>query len=128
MVTAKVALKATSGLDIEISNSLQALRDGMLEELVDRTLDEDALSRIISGEEVAGSSMQRDARASYDALKHIVDKEQVKRLKTAREDDGYVDFREVMQRVSDGKGGLVWVRTANVEKWLHSLSNAAPSR
>ncbi|CAN0002519.1 unnamed protein product, partial [Ectocarpus fasciculatus] len=66
VVTAKVALKATTGLEVDISDFLKDVKDGLIEELVDRALDEDALLRVISGEEDIGAGMQQDARASYE--------------------------------------------------------------
>ncbi|CAM9496320.1 unnamed protein product [Ectocarpus sp. 8 AP-2014] len=128
VVSAKVALKATVGLDVDISEFLQAVKEGAVEEVADRTLDEEALSRVVSGEEVAGADMQRDTRASFEALKKFMDKEELNRRKNAKEGDGYIDFREKMQRESDGKGGMVWVRIENVQKWRDSLSTAAPLR
>lgn len=128
MVTAKVALKATAGLDVDVSEFLQAVKEGAVEEVEDRILDEEALSRVVSGEEDAGADMQRDMGASYEALKKFMEKEKLSRLKNAKEGDGYIDFREKMQLESDGKGGRVWVRTENVQKWLDSLSTAAPLR
>ncbi|CAN0308780.1 unnamed protein product [Ectocarpus sp. 12 AP-2014] len=126
LVMAKVALKATSGLDVDLSDFLEDVKDGLVGELVDRTLDEDALLRVISGEEDVGADMQQDTRASYETLKKFMDKEQVDRLKNARDGDGYVDFREKMKRVADGMGGEVWVRNENVQQWTDSHAIAAP--
>ncbi|CAN0385886.1 unnamed protein product [Ectocarpus fasciculatus] len=56
-----------------------------------------------------------------------MDKEQIDRVKNARDGDGYIDFRDEMKRVADGRGGMVWVRNENVQKWLDSRSTAAPS-
>ncbi|CAN0350489.1 unnamed protein product [Ectocarpus sp. 6 AP-2014] len=122
VVAARVALRATVGVDVEFSGFLQAVRDEVVEEVVDRTLDEEALFRVISGEGGAGVDMQR-VTDSYEDLKKFMLKEE-----SARHGDGYVDFREHMERVNDGKGGMVWVRTANVGKWQELLSNTAPSR
>lgn len=47
-----------------------------------------------------------------------MEQEERKRRKHARDGDGYVDFRKHMQRVTDGNGGMVWVRNENVQKWL----------
>lgn len=127
LVTAKVALRATSGLDVDISDFLQEFKDGLVDEVVDRTLDEEALARVVSGEEDAGDDLQRDAKASYEALKKFMDKEERDRGRNAKDFDGYIDFRKKMERVSDGKGVMVWVRAENVQKW-HLLSTAAPSR
>ena len=125
-MTAKVALKATAGLDVDISEFLQAVKEGAVGEVADRTLDEEALSRVVSGEEDAGDDIQRDVRASYEALKKFMDKEKHDRRKNAREGDGYIAFTEKMQRESDGRGRMVWVRTENVQKWRDSLSTTAP--
>ncbi|CAN0493167.1 unnamed protein product [Ectocarpus sp. 12 AP-2014] len=128
VVTAKVALNATAGLNVNISEFLKDVKDGLVDELVDRSLDEEALLRIVSGEEDVDADMQNDTRASYEALKKLMDKEQVGRLKNARDGDGYIDFRDKMKRVPDGRGGMVWVRNENVQRWLDSHSNNAPSR
>ncbi|CAN0476531.1 unnamed protein product [Ectocarpus sp. 12 AP-2014] len=127
LMMAKVALKATSGLDVDLSDFLEDVKDGLVDELVDRTLDEDALLRVISGEEDVDADMQQDTRASYEAMKKFMDKEQLDRLKNARDGDGYVDFREKMKRVADGMGGEVWVRNENVQQWTDSHANAALS-
>lgn len=115
-MVAKVALKATAGLDVDISEFLQAVKDGSVEEVADRILDEEALFRVVSEE---------DMRASYEALKQFMGKKELNRRKNAKAGDGYIDFREEMQRVSDGKGGMVWVRTKNVQRWRDSLEAAA---
>lgn len=127
-MTAKVALKATTGLEVEASDFLNAVKDGVFEELVDGALDEDALLRVASGEEDVGADAQRDARVSFAFLKAFMDKEKLNRRKNGKDGDGYVDFRDKMQRVTDGKGGMVWVKTENVPKWLHSISALTPSR
>ncbi|CAN0337971.1 unnamed protein product, partial [Ectocarpus sp. 8 AP-2014] len=92
-VTAKVALNATTGLNVDISDFLKDVKDGLVEELVDRTLDEDALLRAVSGEDDVGADLQKVTRASYEALKRFMDKEQVNRVTNARDGDGYIDFR-----------------------------------
>lgn len=126
LVTAKVALKATSGLEVDLSDFLKDVKDGLVDELVDRSLDEEKLLRVVSGEEDVGTDMQQDTRDSYEALKKFMDKEQRDRLKNARDGDGYVEFREKMKRVADGRGGMVWVRNENVQQWTDSHANAAP--
>ncbi|CAN0427175.1 unnamed protein product, partial [Ectocarpus sp. 13 AM-2016] len=90
---------------------LRAVNEGLVEEVVDRTLDEETLVRVVSGEEDADSEMRRDTRASFEALKKFMEKEKSNRRKTATDGDGYVNFEDKMKRVDDGKGGLVWVRT-----------------
>ena len=100
VVAARVALRATLGVDVEVSPFLQAVRDELVEEIVDRTLDEEALFRVISGEGGAGVDMQRVAD-SYEDLKKFMVKEE-----NARRGDGYVDFREHMKRVNDGRGEI----------------------
>ncbi|CAM9739665.1 unnamed protein product [Ectocarpus sp. 4 AP-2014] len=127
-VTAKVALKATSALDVDLSDFLKTMKDGLVDELADRTLDEDALLRVVKGEEDIGDDMQRVTQASYEALKKFMEKEERSRRKNAKDGDGYIDFRDRMTPVSDGKGGAVWVRNENEQKWLESISSTAPSR
>ncbi|CBJ27067.1 LRR-GTPase of the ROCO family, putative pseudogene [Ectocarpus siliculosus] len=111
VVTAKVALNATIGLNVDISDFL---KDG-------------ALLRVMSGEESVSTGMQRDTSASYEALKKFMDKEGLERRKVAKDSDGYIDFRDEMKRVTDGRGGVVWVRNENVPTWLDSLSITAPT-
>lgn len=136
-MTGKVALKAAAGVDVDLSDFLQDMKVGLTEELIDRTLEEDPLFRLLSGDEVASTSaevLQRDATASYEALKTFMTEQERKRRKNARDGggwvDGYVDFRhpDVMQRVDDGEGGLVWVRTDNVQKWRELHPTDAQSR
>lgn len=128
VMTAKVALKAGAGLELEVSDFLKAVTDGFVKELVGCALDEEMLSRFVSGEDVAGmQGMQRDVRTSYAILKNFMNKEELKRRGNSGDGDGFIDFRESMQRVGDGKGGLVWVRKENVLKWRDSLLTAAPS-
>ncbi|CAB1115805.1 unnamed protein product [Ectocarpus sp. CCAP 1310/34] len=110
---------------MDMSDFLKDVKDGLVEELVDRTLNEDALLRVISGEEDIGADMQQDTRASFEAVKKFMDKEELSRRKTARGDDGYIDFRDEMTRVTDGKGGMEWVRNKNIQKWLDLHSIAA---
>ncbi|CBJ32718.1 LRR-GTPase of the ROCO family, incomplete sequence [Ectocarpus siliculosus] len=128
VVTAKVALNAVTGLNVDISDFLKDVKDGLVEELVDRTLDEDALLRAVSGDDTVGADLQRDTRASYEALKVFMENEERRRRKNARDGDGYIEFREEMKRLPDGRGGEVWVRNENVRKWLASNSSPAPSR
>lgn len=59
---------ASNGGDVGISDFLQAVKDEVVEEIVDHTLNE-TLLRVVNGEEVAGVDLQRDTRASYEALK-----------------------------------------------------------
>ncbi|CAM9338887.1 unnamed protein product [Ectocarpus fasciculatus] len=126
MVTAKVAIKATSGLDVDLSDFLKDVNDGFVDELVDRALDEDELRRVVSGETDVGTNMQKQTRASYEALTEFMEK--LERRKGARDGDGYVDFRDSMQRLLDARGGEVWVRNENVQKWLDSHLNMQSQR
>ncbi|CAN0362368.1 unnamed protein product [Ectocarpus sp. 6 AP-2014] len=128
VVTAKVALNAVTGLNVDISDFLKDVQDGLVEELVDHTLDEDGLLRAVSGDDTVGADFQRNTRASYEALKVFMQNEERRRRKNARDGDGYIDFREEMKRLPDGRGGEVWVRNENVRKWLASNSSPAPSR
>lgn len=121
VVTARVALRATTGVDVDLSDFLRAVRDETIEEVAERILDEDALLRVVSGDEMVGADMQRITKASYEALQKFMDKEVARH----HDDEGYIDFKSKMQRESDGKGGLVWVRTENVQRWKDSLSTSA---
>ncbi|CAB1112559.1 unnamed protein product [Ectocarpus sp. CCAP 1310/34] len=113
MVTAKVVLKPTSGLGVDLSDFLKDMQDELVDELVDRILGEDALFRVVSGEEDIGANMQTETMASHAALKTFMDKKQRERRKTP----GMVMLRErkKMKRLSDGSGGMVWVRNKNVQ-------------
>eukprot|EP00752_Nemacystus_decipiens_P017825 g15981.t1 len=128
LVTVNVALRAVAGVDAPgLINFLQELKTGLVEELVDRTLDEDELDRVLSGDEVAGVDMQRKTRASYEAITDFMAKEEAERRKKGRDGDDYMDFRDSMEPVHDEKGGLVWMGTENAQKWKDSHPIAAPS-
>ncbi|CAM9876886.1 unnamed protein product, partial [Ectocarpus sp. 12 AP-2014] len=101
VVTAKVALNATTGLNVDISDFMKDVKDGLVEELVDRTLDEDALLRVVLGDDSISADLQRDTRASYEALKVLMENEERRRRKNARDGDGYIEFREEMKCVTD---------------------------
>lgn len=66
---AKVARKEVSGLDSEMSNLLNALKASNGEEIAYHALDEEALLRVVTGDEVAGSDIQGVCKVSYEALK-----------------------------------------------------------
>lgn len=128
IVTAKVALRAVAGVDVSVlSDLLPEVKAGFVEELVERTLDEDALLRVASGDDEAGADMQREARASYAAIAEFMAKEEARRRKKARDGDCYIDFRDSVEQVQDEKGALVWVRAENVQRWKDLLPTTAPS-
>ncbi|CAM9757292.1 unnamed protein product [Ectocarpus sp. 6 AP-2014] len=85
LVTAKVAIRATSGMDVDLSDFLKDVKDGLVDKLVDRILGEDTLLKVVSCQKDIDADMQKDTRASYQALKKFMDKEQVKRLKNAKD-------------------------------------------
>lgn len=128
-MTVQVALKTVAGVDVSglSEGFLQEFKTGLVEELVDRSLDEDALLRILSDDGDVGADVQRETRASYAAITEFMKREEAKRRKTVRDGDGYIDFRDSMEQVHDEKGGLVWVRTENVQKWKDALPATAPS-
>ncbi|CAM9732608.1 unnamed protein product [Ectocarpus fasciculatus] len=128
VVTARVALNAVAGLNVNVSGFLKDVKDELVDEIVDRTLEEDALLRFVSGDDAISTDLQRCTRASYEALKVFMENEERKRRKNARDGDGYIDFRDTMKRLPDGRGGEVWVRNENVRKWLDSNLSLAPSR
>ncbi|CAM9188602.1 unnamed protein product [Pylaiella littoralis] len=119
-VVAKVALKAVAGLDLEISDFLNAVKGGIGEEVADCVLDEEALRRVVLGDEVPSTDLQGASKASYEALQKLMAKEEKKRKDNARPGDGHVDFRKEMKRVGDGEGGMVWISNGNVQRWLDS--------
>lgn len=123
VVTAKVVLKATTGLDVGVTEFLSDVNEGLFEEVFDFALDEEALGRVLAGQEDVSAEMQKNTKASYEALKTFIDKEEAKR----RKGDGYVDFRDKMKHVSNGRREFVWVRNENVHDWETSHRNVAPS-
>lgn len=124
MVTAKVALHTTTGLTLEVSAFLDDVKNLVFEEIVESVVDEEALRDVLSGKKVADEEMMKAVKASFEAIKEFMDKEELHRSKTARDGDGYIDFRDRMQLVADG----TWVRNENVQKWKDSHSGGAPSR
>lgn len=111
---AKVALKTVSGLDLPVSDFLNALKEGVGEEVADRAFDDDALRRVVMGVEGASPDMQCVSQASYAALTKFMER------------GGYDDFKQEMRPVPDGKGagGMVWVSNGNVHRWENLLSMA----
>lgn len=98
-VAATVALRAVAGVEVSIlSDFLQEVKGGLVEELVDRAFDKEALLRVESGHEGAGADMQRATRASYSAIAEFMTKE-ARRREKARDGDGYIDFRDSMKQV-----------------------------
>lgn len=127
-MAAKIGVRGAMGVDeLVLSDFLQEIKAGLTEELHVVALDEEALTRILVGEEDAPSDVQRMTRSSYNALGDFMKKEEAQRRKKARDGDGYIDFRDKMERVDDGKGGLVWVRKENVQRWKDILLANAPS-
>lgn len=115
-MTAQVAIKATLGLDVDMSGYLQTAKDGTVVETLERALDEKVLLRAVNGDLNAGADIQREVWDSYKTLKQFMDKE-----------GRNLDFLEKMRRIGDGKGGIVWVRTENVQRWQEKLSAGAAS-
>ena len=127
-MAAKIGVRGAMGVDeLVLSDFLQEIKAGLTEELHVVALDEEALTRILVGEEDAPSDVQRMTWSSYNALGDFMKKEEAQRRKKARDGDGYIDFRDKMERVDDGKGGLVWVRKENVQRWKDILLANAPS-
>eukprot|EP00752_Nemacystus_decipiens_P016938 g15166.t1 len=116
-VIAKVALKTVSGLDLPVSDFLNAVKEEFGVEVADRALDEDALRRVVLGEEDASSRMRGTSKASYAALVEFMEK------------SGYDDFKKGMRLIPDGKGQgeMVWVSKGNAKRWeeLHSMAPSA---
>lgn len=123
MVTAKVALKATTGLDVGVTDFLNDVKDGLFDEILDLALDEEKVRGALLRQEDVSAEMERDTKASYDALKTFVGKEEAK----MRNDKGYVNFRHKMKLLGDGREGFVWVRNENVQTWEASHPNVITS-
>lgn len=111
---AKVALRAVSGLDLEVSDFLNAFKDEIGGEIADR-LDEDTLDNVVRGQRIATEGTQIVSKASYEALEKFMEKGQ------------HVDFKNHMELVEKGKDGIegmVWVSKKNKQRWLDSQSMA----
>lgn len=126
---AKVALKAASGIDLDVTGYLNAIKSEIGEQLADE-VDMDNLQRFVLGEDAGPHTKtikdtERLTKASYEALSEFMRKEEVDR--ESHVPGTYVDFRDEMTQLDDGKGDLVWVRNVNAPLWLRALP-AAPSR
>lgn len=68
VVTANVVLEAVVGVNLsDLSDCLQDVGNGLVEELVDRTLNEDVLLRVLLGTKMPGSKC-KDIRGTYEGL------------------------------------------------------------
>lgn len=131
-VIAKLAFKAASGLDLDVSEYLNAFKAGIGEELADGALAEENLQRLVQSAQTGGATniegdTQRLTRDSYAALCEFMQKEELDRKKNAKDGDGYIDFRDRMTHEPDGNGGKFWVSNPNVTVWRNSLKSPAPS-
>lgn len=104
--TAKVARRSTSvgALKDHWKDSTHHVDDPQ------QLLDDDALHDVLMGNK-DGSGVRILLDLSYDELQPFMEDHE------HRNDRNYVDFRKAMKLVEDGKGGMVWVRKENVEKW-----------
>lgn len=123
----KVAAKVGAGLDLTgMSEYLSLLKAGIGEELANHALDEEALGRVVAGEDIgdgdAAERAQTLSRTAYESLEEFMKKQESR--KTAR---GFVDFEEEMKEVDNGNHGTVWVSNGNVQKWLDSLPKTRPA-
>lgn len=125
---AKVALNAASGLNLEISEYLDALNQSICDEVADRAFNVERLREAMLKGEPADADMQGASTESYEALKAFMDKEK-KRNKHATPGAGYVDFTNEMEFVPDEKGG-VWVSKGNAQHWrdLHGIHSPPDCR
>eukprot|EP00903_Cladosiphon_okamuranus_P010532 g9962.t1 len=93
-VTAKVALRAVAGVDVSgfSEGFLQEFKTGLAEELIDGTLDEDELLRVLSGDEEVGADMQQRTRTSYEAIKQFMTAEEAERHGLSEEQQRVIDL------------------------------------
>ena len=124
-MTVRVAVRPAAGLDLPVPDFVNDVQAGFLDEFADSLMDDGAVDNAITGTETEDQGLKYVTAPSYGALKTFIDKEKRARERKAKAGDGYVDFREIMERVSDGKGGMVWIRNKNVEKWLESRKAAS---
>lgn len=117
---AKVALRSVVGLDLPVPDSLNAIITGVGEAAIDHAFDDETLAKVVSGDEVASKDMQGVSKASYEAVKMFITTQEERKEELVRRGNGYVDFRDEMTLVPDGKGGRVWVSNRNVQRWLDS--------
>lgn len=123
-MTARVAVRAAAGVDLPVPDFVSDMQAGFLDEFSDSLMDDGAVDKALTGTGTEDEGLKDVTGPSYGALKTFMDKEKRARETKAKAGDGYVDFRDRMQRVSDGKGGMVWIRNENVGKWLKSRKTA----
>lgn len=121
MVILKVVVKVGVGMDLNgFSEYLNALKAEFGGQAADYALDEEALRRVMTGEDLRGGDHEkvRDfSNSGYEALKNFIGKQEKKCANTA----GYVDFRSEMKPVNDGEDGTVWVSNGKIGEWLSKL-------
>lgn len=124
-MTVRVAVRPAAGVDLPVPDFVNDVQAGFLDEFADSLMDDGAVDNAITGTGTEDQGLKYVTASSYGALKTFIDKEKRARERKEKAGDGYVDFRELMERVSDGKGGMVWIRNENVDKWLESRKAAS---
>ena len=117
---AKVAIKATSGLDLPVSDFLNGAKSYLGEEVTDGVLDDSVIERVHDGtsgpEEGQVKTLVGEA---YEKLKKFMEEQKSKGT------GHYVHFDKLMQPVDDGEGGKVWVSNANLKLWEKACAKKA---
>ena len=110
-VLAKVAIKATSGLDLPVSDFLNGSKSYLGEELADRMPDDNAVERVLTGKASRRGRGGKVIGKAYEELKQFIEEHE------SKYSEHYVHFDRVMQLVDDGDGGKIWVSNKNAQQW-----------
>ena len=116
-VLANVAIKASSGVDLPVSDFLDGAKSNLGEEVADCLLDEDAIERALDGRAVPAEEGKAKTLVgeAYEELKKFM-KEQESNVT-----ESCVHFNKLMQLVDDGDGGQIWVSNENAQRWKDAL-------
>lgn len=119
-VLAKVAIKATSGLDLPVSEFLNGTKSYLGEELADRMLDDDVVERALSGKWGRRGRGGKIIDKAYEELKIFIEEHE------SKSSERYVHFDRVMELADDRDGEKIWVSKKNAQQW--KAVNKPPKR
>lgn len=108
----KVAIRAASGVDLDVSEFLNNAQSYLGEELANRVPDDDAIEKILDGRAVpvVEARLQPLVGKAYEELKLFMEDHKYQDMTR------YVHFDKVMELV-DGDNGQVWVSKVNAHLW-----------
>lgn len=106
-----MAIKATSGLDLPVSDFLNGSKLYLGEELADQMPDDDAVERALTGKSIRRGRGGKAIGKAYEELKQFIEEHE------STYSEHYVHFVRVMQLVDDGDGGKIWVSNKNAQQW-----------